>query len=40
MSKKSTLNIPNDAPIRARDIAVGMLVVRKRSASGVVLPVK
>ena len=40
MSKKSTLNIPDDAPIRARDIAAGKLVLRKRSASGAVLPVK
>ena len=40
MSKKSTLNIPDDAPIRAKDIAAGKLVLRKRSASGVVLPVK
>ena len=40
MSKKSTLNIPEDAPIRAKDIAAGKLVLRKRSASGAVLPVK
>ena len=40
MSKKSTLNIPDDAPIRAKDIAAGKLVLRKRSASGAVLPVK
>ncbi len=40
MRKKSTLNIPDDAPIRARDIAAGKLVLRKRSASGAVLPVK
>ena len=40
MSKKSTLNIPDDAPIRAKDIAAGKLVLRKRSASGAVLPAK
>ena len=40
MSKKSTLSIPDDAPIRAKDIAVGKLVLRKRSASGAVLPAK
>ena len=40
MSKKSTSNIPDDAPIRAKDIAAGKLVLRRRSASGVVLPVK
>ena len=40
MSKKSTLNIPDDAPIRAKDIAAGKLGLRKRSASGAVLPLK
>ena len=40
MSKKSTLSIPDDAPIRAKDIAAGKLVLRKRSASGAVLPAK
>lgn len=40
MSKKSTSSIPDDAPIRAKDIAGGKLVVRKRSASGAVLPAK
>ena len=40
MSKKSTSNIPDDAPIRAKDIAAGKLVMRKRGASGAVLPAK
>ena len=40
MSKKSTLSIPDNAPIRAKDIAAGKLVLRKRSASGAVLPAK
>ena len=40
MNKKSTSNIPDDAPIRAKDIAAGKLAVRKRSASGAVLSTK
>ena len=40
MSKKSTTNIPDDAPIRAKDIASGKLVMRKRGADGTVLPAK
>ena len=40
MSKKSTSNISEDAPIRAKAIVAGKLVVRKRSASGAVLPAK
>ena len=40
MSKKSTTNIPDDTPIRAKDIASGKLVMRKRGASGAVLPAK
>ena len=40
MSKKSTLNTSEGAPIRAKGIAAGKLVVRKRSASGAVLPAK
>jgi uncharacterized protein (DUF4415 family) len=32
--------MPDDAPIRAKDIAAGKLVMRKRGASGAVLPVK
>ena len=40
MRKKSPSNTPDDAPIRAKDIAAGKLVRRKRSASGAVLPAK
>ena len=40
MSKKSTTIIPDDAPIRAKDIASGKLVMRKRGADGAVLPAK
>ena len=40
MSKKSTSNTLGGTPIRAKDIAAGKLVVRKRSASGAVLPAK
>jgi uncharacterized protein (DUF4415 family) len=40
MSKKIYLKYSDDAPIRAKDIAAGKLVVRKRSASGAVLPAK
>ena len=40
MSKKSTSNTPDDVPIRAKDIAAGKLVLRKRGASGAVLPAK
>ena len=40
MSKKSTSTTPDDVPIRARDIAAGKLVLRKRGASGAVLPAK
>ena len=40
MSKKSTTKIPDDAPIRAKDIARGKLVMRKRGADGAVLPAK
>ena len=40
MSKKSTSNISEDAPIRAEAIAAGKRVVRKRGASGAVLPAK
>ena len=40
MSKKSTLNTSDDAPVRAKDIAAGKLVLRKRGASGAVLPAK
>ena len=38
MSKKSTIKIVEDKPIRASDIASGKLILRKRAASGVVLP--
>ena len=40
MSKKSTSQKPEGTPVRARDIAAGNLVLRKRSASGAVLPAK
>jgi len=40
MSKKSTLKIADDAPITQGDIDSGVLVLRKRSASGAVLPAK
>ena len=40
MSKKSTTNIPDDTPIRAKDIASGKLVMRKRGVDGAVLPAK
>ena len=40
MSKKSTTNIPDDTPIRAKDIASGKLIMRKRGADGAVLPAK
>ena len=40
MSKKSTLKIPDDAPLRAKDFAAGKLVFRKRGPSGVLLPLK
>ncbi len=40
MSKKSTSSTPDDASIRAKDIASGKLVMRKRGASGAVLPAK
>ena len=38
MSRKSTMKIVEDKPIRASDIASGKLVLRKRAASGVLLP--
>ena len=40
MRKKSTSKKPEDTPIRVKDIAAGKLVLRKRSASGAVLPAK
>ena len=40
MSKKTTSNTPDDVPIRAKDIAAGKLVLRKRRVSGAVLPAK
>lgn len=40
MSRKSTSTISDDGPIRAKDIAEGKLVLRKRAASGAVLPAK
>ena len=40
MSKKSTSKAPEGTPVRALDIAAGKLVVRKRGATGVVLPSK
>lgn len=40
MSKKSTSKIADDTPIRASDIASGKLVLRKREASGAVIPSK
>lgn len=40
MSKKSTTKISDDAPVRAKDIATGKLVLRKRATGGAVLPAK
>ena len=40
MSKKSTSKNPEGTPVRAKDVAAGKLVVRKRIASGAVLPAK
>ena len=40
MSKKSTSKNPEGTPVRARAIAAGKLVLRKRSASSAVLPAK
>ena len=40
MSKKSTSKLPDDTPIRAKDIATGKLVVRKRGGPDGVLPSK
>ena len=40
MSKKSTLKTGDDAPITQADIDGGLLVLRKRGASGAVLPAK
>lgn len=40
MSKKTNSNIADDAPIRAKNIAAGTLGLRKRNASGTVMPAK
>ena len=40
MNKKSTSKNPEGTPARAKDIAADKLVLRKRSASGAVLPAK
>ncbi|MEI7457467.1 MAG: BrnA antitoxin family protein [Nitrosomonadales bacterium] len=40
MSKKSTLKTDEDTPITQADIDGGLLVIRKRGASGAVLPTK
>ncbi|MEQ1525616.1 MAG: BrnA antitoxin family protein [Gallionella sp.] len=40
MNKKSTTKIADDAPITQADISSGRLVLRKRGASGAVLPAK
>ena len=40
MSKNSTSKLPDDTPMRAKDIAASKLVLRKRSASGAALPAK
>ena len=40
MSKKSTMKIADDAPITQADIDGGRLVLRKRGATGAVLPTK
>ncbi len=40
MSKKSTSKTAESAPIRKADIAAGKLILRKRDASGAVLPGK
>jgi uncharacterized protein (DUF4415 family) len=40
MSKKSTTKIADDAPITQADVDSGRLVLRKRGATGAVLPTK
>ena len=40
MSKKSTTKTIEDAPITQADITAGRVVLRKRGASGAVLPAK
>ena len=40
MSKQSTTKIANDTPITQADIDSGRLVLKKRQASGAVLPAK
>ena len=40
MNRKSTLKIADDKPITQADIDGGLLVMRKRSATGAVLPAK
>lgn len=40
MSKKPTTKTPDDAPITQADIDSGQLVLRKRGATGAVLPAK
>jgi len=40
MSKKSTTKTIEDAPITQADITAGRVVLRKRNASGAVLPAK
>jgi uncharacterized protein (DUF4415 family) len=40
MNKKSTMKIADDAPITQADIDGGRLVLRKRGATGAVLPTK
>ena len=39
MSRKSTMKTFEEKPIRKSDIASGKLILRKRAASGAVLPV-
>ena len=40
MRKKSTSKNPEGTPVRAKDIAAGKLALRKRRATGAVLPGK
>jgi len=40
MSKKSTMKIADDVPVTQADIDSGRLALRKRGATGAVLPAK
>ena len=40
MSKKYTSKMPDDQPIRKKDVTGGNLILRRRGANGAVLPAK